>query len=226
MSIKTNYLIRFDKLFAVIAFAAMMAACGKGGVAGNGTGYGYGNTTLNQTGTGYGVLYPVPTTTGNSTLLTVDAGPLPGSVPSINVAYVSVTVCTPGTSGSTAACQTIDHVTLDTGSSGLRLLNSVLSSNLNLPAVTSNGQAIGECLPFVIGATWGSVRSADIYIGGEFASSVAIQDIGDNPGGATIPASCSSYGNIQDTQATLGSNGILGVSSFVVTAQVPHHPST
>lgn len=209
MSIKGNYFIGFDTLFVVALMAAMMVACGGGGAGGSAT-----SPTLNQTGTGSGTLITIPTTTGNSISLVVDAGPVPNSAPSVNVAYVTVTVCTPRTSGSTAACQTIDHVTLDTGSSGLRILNSVLSSKMNLPAATTNGQAIGECVPYVVGATWGSVRYADIYIGGEVARYVPIQDIGDSPGGATTTA-CSNYGTLQDTQTQLGSNGILGVGSFV-----------
>jgi hypothetical protein len=146
----------------------------------------------------------------------IDAGPQ-ASASIINIPYVSVTVCTPGTTAATAACQTIDHVLLDTGSSGLRLLHTALYSNLNLPVVTrANGQALGECLPFISGTTWGSVRRADIYLGGEVAKSVTIQDIGDTPGGATaIPKDCSSTGRITDTQTSLGANGILGVGLFV-----------
>jgi hypothetical protein len=146
----------------------------------------------------------------------VDAGPVPFAY-SVNVGYVTVTVCPPGTSGTSVACQTIDHVTVDTGSYGLRLLNSVLSSNLILPPVVSgSGQAIAECVPFVLGTTWGSVRSADIYIGGEVARSVPIQDIGDNPGGSlSVPTDCSSKGNLEVTLAQLGSNGILGVGPFI-----------
>jgi len=123
------------------------------------------NAASNPAGTGSAALKTVPTTTGNVIPLVVDAGPVAGR-PSINVGYVSVTVCTPGTSGTTAACQTIDHVVLDTGSYGLRLLNSQLSSSLNLPATTNfSGHAVGECLQFVIGTTWGSVRLADVYAG-------------------------------------------------------------
>jgi hypothetical protein len=66
-----------------------------------------------------------------------------------------------------------------------------------------------------LGTTWGSVRSADIYIGGEVARNVPIQDIGDNPGGVTtIPDDCKRRGTIQTTLAQLGSNGILGVGPF------------
>jgi hypothetical protein len=157
----------------------------------------------------------VPTTAGNVIPLVVDAGPVAGS-PSINVGYVSVTVCNP-TPGSTDTCQTIDHVMLDTGSYGLRLLNSQFSPSLKLPAVTySNGDAVGECLQFVIGTIWGSVRRADVYVGGEVARSIPIQDIGDSPAGySSVPSDCGGAGTVQDTQTTLGANGILGVGSFV-----------
>lgn len=162
-----------------------------------------------------GILTPAPTPNGsNSMAISVDAGPVQG-YSQVNIPYVSVTVCTPGTSGATAACQTIDHVALDTGSSGLRLLKSELYSNLALPPVTSGSHALGECVPFAIGTTWGSVRYADIYLGGEVARSVPIQDIGDQPGGAvTVPSDCAGTGNLQDSQAQLGANGILGVGLF------------
>jgi hypothetical protein len=47
------------------------------------------------------------------------------------------------------------------------------------------------------------------------ARSVPIQVIGDHPGGVqTVPADCSRTGAIQNTQALLGANGILGVGLF------------
>jgi Protein of unknown function (DUF3443) len=193
----------------IVTALLVLASCG----AGNNTAQ-LGSSSSGNTGGVSGTLISAPAVTGSNTMpIVVDAGPVSGAR-EINVPYVSVTVCTPG--GTTAACQTIDHVVLDTGSSGLRLLKSSLYSNLILPAVTNaGGLAIGECLPFVIGTTWGSVRYADIYLGGEVARNVPIQDIGDQPGGtASIPVSCSSYGTIQDTQAQLGSNGILGVGLF------------
>lgn len=163
-----------------------------------------------------GTLNPPPSaSSSNSMPIVLDAGPLSsGSV--INIPYVSVTVCTPGTSAPTAACQTIDHVVLDTGSSGLRLLNSALYTNLNLPAaINVNGRALGECAPFAIGTTWGSVRLADIYLAGEVARSVPFQVIGDKPGGAVgVPTDCSNTGTITDDQASLGANGILGIGLF------------
>ena len=165
---------------------------------------------------GIGTLQTAPQVTGiNAIPITLDAGPSI-TTRQINVPYVSVTVCPHGLSGS--VCQTIDHIQLDTGSSGLRLLNSSLYSNLNLTAVNSanNGQAIGECMPFGVGVTWGSVVLADIYLGGEVASNVPIQNIGAQPGGVTaVPADCSNTGAIQITQDALGANGILGVGLFI-----------
>ncbi|WP_283744473.1 DUF3443 family protein [Sideroxydans sp. CL21] len=167
---------------------------------------------------GIGTLVPVPSVTGiNHIPITLDAGPPGIATRQINVPYVSVTVCPPNSSGVTPACQTIDHVQLDTGSTGLRLLNSVLYSNLNLPSAnTSGGPAMGECTTFGIGVTWGSVVLADIYLGGEVASNVPIQNIGAQPGGVTaVPADCSNTGAIQITQDALGANGILGVGLFI-----------
>ena len=216
MRLKRVFSLCIKTQLAVIAMALLLSACSGGGSSSSNTSNSSNNKVSNQTGTGNATLTTIPVTTGNSVSVVVDAGPVPGSS-SINVGYVSVTVCPPGTTAGTAACQTINHVTLDTGSYGLRLLNPVLSSSLNLPAVTSsNGQAIGECVQFVVGSIWGSVRRADIYIGGEVAKNVPIHDIGDYPGGApNVPADCASTGAMQDTLALLGSNGILGVGPFV-----------
>lgn len=209
------------KLPALAVAAVLLASCGGGGG-------GAPATIPTNAGGNTGPLRTPPPTTGPATTLNtlrinVDAGPVPTLSRSINVAYVTVTVCAPGTTPATAACQTIDHVMVDTGSSGLRLLKSALYSSLKLPQVlNSAGNAIGECTSFVIGATWGSVRSADIYLGGELVSNASFQDIGDTPGGATgVPVDCSGTGTIQgDTgiltidQEQLGANGILGVGQL------------
>ncbi|HEV7817033.1 MAG TPA: DUF3443 domain-containing protein, partial [Janthinobacterium sp.] len=146
----------------------------------------------------------------NVAAITVDNGPA-GAGGAINVPYVSVTVCRPGTS----TCQTIDHVMLDTGSYGLRLI-APLSASLGLPAVTTpSGAAAAECGQFVSGYTWGSVRRADVKLGGETAPGIPIQVIGDtaSPYG-NAPSSCSATGSNLGTVANLGANGILGVGLF------------
>jgi hypothetical protein len=138
------------------------------------------------------------------------------SLGAVNVAYVTVTVCSPG---STSACATIDHVLLDTGSIGLRVLKSMVAP-LSLPAVTlpasgaaSAGTAV-ECYPFVLGAVWGPLARADVRIAGELAPSLPVQLIDDaTPASFAAPADCvaASDGVLQNTAERLQANGILGI---------------
>jgi hypothetical protein len=145
--------------------------------------------------------------TANTQSIVVDGGP--ANVP--NLVFTTVTICAPGTSN----CQTIDHVQVDTGSSGLRIFASVLSPGLSLPQQTDgSGNPLVECAQFVDGFSWGPVKLADIRIAGEQASSVPIQIIGDGSF-AAIPASCSSSGPPENTVEDFGANGLLGVGLFV-----------
>jgi hypothetical protein len=147
-----------------------------------------------------------PTPASNVAAVTVDGGP---SNNSVNTLFVSVTVCAPG---STTSCQTIDHIQVDTGSYGLRLLAPVLS--VSLPVVTlSGGGTLAECTQFVDGYSWGPIETADIQIGGEKASGVPLQAIGDSRY-SNVPTDCSSTGPAENTVATFGANGILGIGPF------------
>jgi len=155
---------------------------------------------------------PPPPPTSNTAAVTVDAGPSSNGVSitnSVNTLFVSVTVCVPGS----ASCQTIDHVQVDTGSYGLRILAPVLT--LTLPVETlANGNSLTECTQFVDGYSWGPIALADITMAGETAKSVPVQVIGDSRF-TTVPAGCSSTGGTQeDTVASFGANGILGVGPF------------
>jgi Protein of unknown function (DUF3443) len=150
-----------------------------------------------------------PTTGSNVVSVVVDAGPLPTTAGDVNTLFTTVTVCVPG---STTNCQTIDHIQVDTGSYGLRILSSVLT--LALPVQTaSNGEAIVECTQFVDGYSWGPVALVDAQISGESASSIPIQVIGD-PNYTTVPSDCSSIGPAEDTVAQFGANGVLGIGVF------------
>jgi hypothetical protein len=123
-----------------------------------------------------------------------------------DAAFASVTVCVPGTSN----CQTIDDVLVDTGSFGLRILSSALTT-VSLPQQkASDGNPVAECLTFLASYTWGPVQTADVQIAGEKASSVPIQVLSDTD--FTAPSTCTSSGfQSADTLDTLGANGILGV---------------
>jgi hypothetical protein len=149
------------------------------------------------------------TPTPNTVTLTVDGGPAAASG-TINHAYVSVKVCVPG---STTQCATIDHVLLDTGSSGLRLVGSVLTqANLALTAETdAQGQSIAECATFGGGQTWGPVAAADVTMAGETASKLPVQIMNDTGSGAPPPASCGNSGTLLNGVAGFGANGLLGV---------------
>lgn len=163
-----------------------LAGCGGGGSSGSSSG---------------------PAPTPNVAPITIDGGP--AQVP--DLAFVSVTVCTPG---STTECQTIDHVQVDTGSSGLRLVASALSPTLALPQKTdSTGDTIAVCAQFVDGYSWGSLRLADIQIAGEVAHGVAVQVIGDSAF-PNVPETCSSSGPPENTVESFGANGLLGVGPF------------
>ncbi|HWI15663.1 MAG TPA: DUF3443 domain-containing protein [Burkholderiales bacterium] len=136
----------------------------------------------------------------------------PGPGNSINILFTTVTVCAPGSS---ANCQTIDHVVVDTASTGLRIVASVLSPALSLTQQLDAGNnAVAECAQFAGGYSWGPIKIADVKIAGEQASSVPIQIIGD-PAFTTIPSACSSTGPAHNSVQTLLANGILGVGYFV-----------
>ena len=156
---------------------------------------------------------------GNTTEVIVDSGPASGfSLGVTNVPYVTVTVCSPG---STSRCAVIDHVFLDTGSVGFRVLKSTVAS-LALPTVavaadpgrsTAAGAAF-ECYPFVIGAVWGPMATADLRVADELASNLPIQVIDDDATpSAPVPDNCrvAANGGLLNSVGTLQAKGVLGV---------------
>ena len=155
---------------------------------------------------------PPPMSGPNVATLTVDSGP----AGTVNEAFVSVTICQPG---STSNCQTITGIQVDTGSSGLRIISSVLNASLlaALPQQTVGGTTtpVVECAQFADGYTWGPVVSADVTIASEKASGIPIQVIG-SPSFTQVPAACSSpVPNAENTVATLFANGLIGVGVFL-----------
>ena len=148
----------------------------------------------------------------NVATLTVDAGPN-AATGQINHAYVTVKVCSPGSS---TGCATIDHVLLDTGSNGLRLVGSVLSAMaLSLPGETdSQGLNLEECVSFSGGQTWGPVATGDVYLAGEKAAKVPLQVMDDSGASAPAPATCGANGTLINDVAGFGANGVMGVGVF------------
>jgi Protein of unknown function (DUF3443) len=151
-------------------------------------------------------------TTQNTLPLTVDAGPL-AATGRINHAYVTIKVCAPG---SQTQCANIDHVLLDTGSSGLRLVRSVVvTGGATLTAETdAQGQTIEECMTFGGGQTWGPVALADVTLAGEVAAKLRVQLMDDANVSAPPPATCGANGTLINGVSGFGANGVLGVGVF------------
>jgi len=169
-------------------------------------------------------------TTGNCVPVILDAGPCAYSVPlgspsgtqptvhvvnSANVPYTAVTICAPG---STTACQTIDHILVDTGSTGLRIMASVLTSSIQLPGISdSTGAPLIECVQFADGYSWGSIRTADVRLAGQVAQGIPVQIVGDSTA-YTAPSTCYNSTptplNALNDVASFGANGVLGVGLF------------
>lgn len=136
--------------------------------------------------------------------VSVDYG-LPNNGGYINGLFANVTVCVPG---STSECQTVDNILVDTGSSGLLLLGSVLT--LSLPALTDdNGATLAECSQLISGALWGPLRSADFSIANEKVSNLVVHVSEE----ATYPMPTSCTGTDISDPNDLGANGILGVGT-------------
>jgi Protein of unknown function (DUF3443) len=170
-----------------VSFALCLVACG-GGSGGAGTS-------------------PAPPTTGtNVATLLVDAGP----AGTVNAAFATLTICTPGTTN----CTTVDHMLVDTGSTGVRVLAAQLGTGTTLPvSQAASGTPLYECQQFADGYTWGSVRTADIQIGGELARSLPIQLIGESTA-PPVPAACPNGSPAENSVQSLGANGILGIGVF------------
>ena len=159
------------------------------------------------------VLSVAPSQVANSNVLPVlvDSGPA-GTGYNVNRLYTSVTICE---SGSTTRCQTIDHVLVDTGSTGLRLLAPELRSDLRLNRLTgASGFLLLNCVQFVDNTyAWGTVATADILLGDKRAASVPLQIVADAAAG--LPASaCAVGGTAITTTADLGAKGIIGLGLF------------
>jgi hypothetical protein len=178
-----------------LSCALLLAACG-GGSGG---------------GTSAGGPAPLP----NSLAVTIDQGPTAltsAGYAAANTLYASVTLCTPG---STTACQTIDHLQVDTGSVGLEVLAELLNGAATPTALKdpATGAPLLECVQFADGYTWGSMVLADVTIGGRKLASLPVHLIGDSAAGSAPPGCVS--GRAENTVVTFGANGVLGVGIWL-----------
>lgn len=191
----------------------LLVSCGGGG--GDSS-----TTTLRCGNTNCQTLNPAVSTTfvqgANNLRVSVDdLGPHGfGSSISTNVLFATVTVCALGGTPGTNQCASIDHVLVDTGSVGLRVLASKVQG-LSLPSVpVGAGQNAWECFPFVIGGLWGANAVADVWLGQQRGTAVPMQLI-DDRSAMNPTADCISVtdNSLLTSAASLGANGILGIGS-------------
>ena len=218
------------------AVVGLVAGCGGGG---GGGGSGGSSSTSSSGGSsttssgGNSNTVTSTTTTGGATGRTLTASAAVSATPAApaanivtvsvgsgvagaaNIPTVSVTICV----HSTVTCQTINNIQIDTGSFGLRLTSDALNSTMltNLPRQTVGAQAVAECMGFADGNSWGSVRIADVQIGGETAPSMPIHVLGDvaQAQAGSIDNACA-FGTLHNTSTGttgIGANGILGIGT-------------
>jgi hypothetical protein len=207
-------------LAALLCASLLLAACGGGGGSDVNTSPG-GGSGSGGSGSGGG---SSGGTANNVVNAIVDDGPAAvaaANQSAVNIMYVNVTVCAPG---STTTCQTIDHVQVDTGSQGLRIISSALNSTMQsaLHQVSLGGTAgVAECTLFVDGYSWGPLYMADVHVGGadtatsgESAPNIPIQVIGTST--YPVPADCDTAGMSmpENTVLAFSANGIIGVGLF------------
>lgn len=147
----------------------------------------------------------------NVAAISVNGGPIPGQIYP-NAAFTSVTICSTGSqAASQPACQNVDGILVDTGSYGLRILQSEVSQIKLQTFVDDIGNILQNCASNVDGSyLWGTVSQADVYVAGEFVPGLYIQAISSSP--EVVPDGCSNGGTTNlNTPQLLGANGILGV---------------
>ena len=206
---------RFLGLFFAFFIALFIAGCGGGGSSGSGSGSAAAtpvSTVISGlAATSLGAL-PVPSAPLNAVPVTVESRWANG-ISVANQPYVSVTVCVPKADNSTPTqCQTIDHILVDTGSVGLRILSSALSSSFQLNMIrNASNLPVLSCVTYLDGSyTWGPLVDAYVQIGGETISNLPMQVVGQS-GFNAYGSQCSSTGSAITTAAKLGAKGIIGV---------------
>ncbi|HTJ95325.1 MAG TPA: DUF3443 family protein, partial [Pararobbsia sp.] len=205
------------KLWAALGVCAVLAACGGGGGSDSSASTSTPNSNP-QTSTIQGntsISQVIASPGANAAALTVAQAPAPSGVVVANVPMVSVVVCS---TTSQSSCTTVNNIQVDTGSSGLRVLSSALTSILpTLAQVPAPGGAnvLAECMSFADGTAFGSVRDATVTVAGETATNIPIEVIGDGTTPQPTngqPGTCESLTN-QSTPDLLHANGILGVGT-------------
>lgn len=178
--------------FAIFFVSLLQVGCGQGFTA-------LGSTSSSSLSGGVTLTQP---TLSDSNVMNLQVG-----CGYANEPCVTVTICKPGTS----TCISVPNVLVDTGSYGLRLFSSTVSSLGLTNATSSSGGTLAECVSYLDNSSdWGPVTVADVKLGSLTASGVRMQLINSTFSGR--PSSCT---NPDDSPSNVGFNGIIGVGLFV-----------
>jgi Protein of unknown function (DUF3443) len=201
---------------------ALLAACGGGGDSSV--------TTLRCGTTDCAQFDPAVATafvqTANNLRVAVDdQGPHGGfgsgtGAVSTNLLFATVKVCVPGDAN---LCTSIDHVLVDTGSVGLRVLASKVQQ-LSLPPIKLSADTdpvqrdAWECFPFVIGGLWGANVAADVWLGQQKTEAAVSMQLIDDQNRRAPTSDCVTVtdNGLLASAAALGANGILGIGSTIL----------
>jgi uncharacterized protein DUF3443/HYDIN/CFA65/VesB family protein len=162
--------------------------------------------TATATPTATATATPTATPTPNPNLNTLSFSVNAANNEPPNEGFASISVCVTGTSH----CTTVNEMLVDTGSPGLRIFGSQLSS-LGLTPNNNGGSEVGECAFFGSGSTWGSISTVDVKMAGEPTITVPIQVIDDINAFAPAPSDCTQGSTLMSSPSEAGFNGLLGV---------------
>ena len=207
----------YERIIALGVLTMSLVSCGGGGGGGNNTASSPPPATVALAGTATAVLPGSANPQSNQLAVTVEQDPAVTAFQTVNLPYVTVTICDVNNN-----CQTIDHVVVDTGSYGLRILQSAITNpNMNLSSELIGSDPVAECTAFLDGFMWGSVNLATIQLSGEIATQIPVQVVGDSAvsGVSTPPTTCSNNGVDESNLNGIGGNGILGVGLFTADDQ-------
>lgn len=167
----------------IILLSILLSACNGGSTAPSNSSVGSGNVVPLIADAGYN---------GNGT----------------NRSYITITLCQSGTEN----CQTIDHILVDSGSTGLRINQSALTLT-GLTPITYQGIPVYECMLYGAGYGYGPAVTGDLKLANEVASNIPIQIFYDTTQ-VNVPDSCSqsttNFANLNNS----GAHGIIGINPY------------
>ena len=206
--------MRIERSLTIVLLLLAIAGCGGGGSSGSSAP----SSSSSRSSSSSSSSSSSGASTANVLTVVVDSGPAAlNGQGAFNVPFVSVTLCETGTT----TCATIDHLLVDTGSSGVRIFASVLAAAGLNPAITTDPNnpqnSVAECLPFVDGYVWGPLSSVTLQAGGETASNLPIQIISDTTSFTpSVPTACTNLTSSTSLNSvqSFGANGVIGVGNF------------